>query len=272
MTDTTEKQFQFYGRRKGKTLRRHHSELMEQLLPQLRVALDDPLAGMGERRWLEIGFGGGEHLAHQAELHPDVSFIGAEPFVNGVAKMLALVEEKNLANVKIHDDDARPLLEALPDQSFERIYLLYPDPWPKSRHNKRRFVSQETSPTSTACCSPTACSCSPATSTTTWPGRGRMWPQHGGFAEEGDPSQPYENWIETRYEAKARREGRGSALSAVPPRGLMYMSSPARSAGEEPPSHRIRQARSDHMPPPNHHPLRNGAEERISRSNLGSLT
>ena len=137
----TEKRFQFYGRRKGKSLRRHHSELMDQLLPHLRVALHDPLSGMGERRWLEIGFGGGEHLAHQAELHPDVSFIGAEPFVNGVAKMLALVEEKNLANVKLHDGDARPLLEALPEASFERIYLLYPDPWPKARHAKRRMMN-----------------------------------------------------------------------------------------------------------------------------------
>ena len=139
-----EKRFQFYGRRKGKSLRRHHSQLMERLLPALRVDLSDPLGNMGDRRWLEIGFGGGEHLAHQADIHSEVSFIGAEPFVNGVAKLLALVEEKSLANVNIHDGDARPLLEALPDAAFERIYLLYPDPWPKARHNKRRFVSAET--------------------------------------------------------------------------------------------------------------------------------
>ena len=80
---------------------------MAELLPRLRLDLARPLAGMGERRYLEIGFGGGEHLAHLAELHPDVSFLGAEPFVNGVAKLLALVEARKLANVRIHDGDGR---------------------------------------------------------------------------------------------------------------------------------------------------------------------
>ena len=211
MTDASEKRFHFYGRRKGKTLRRHHSELMDQLLPHLRVTLDDPLSGSGERRWLEIGFGGGEHLAHQAELHPDVSFIGAEPFVNGVAKMLALVEEKNLANVKIHDHDARPLLEALPAACFERIYLLYPDPWPKSRHNKRRFVSPETIAHFHRLLQPDGLFlfASDIDDYVAWT-REHVAAQ-AGFMEEGDPAEPYENWIETRYENKARREGRGSA-------------------------------------------------------------
>jgi tRNA (guanine-N7-)-methyltransferase len=219
VTDTTEKKFHFYGRRKGKTLRRHHSELMEQLLPQLRLALDHPLAGSGKRRWLEIGFGGGEHLAHQAELHPDVSFIGAEPFVNGVAKMLALVEEKNLGNVKLHDHDVRPLLEALPDQSFERIFLLYPDPWPKSRHNKRRLVSDETVAHFHRLLQPRGLFlfASDIDDYVSWT-RAHVTAQ-GGFTEEGDPSQPYENWIETRYESKARREGRGSAYLRFRRRG-----------------------------------------------------
>ena len=168
---TADKRFQFYGRRKGKSLRRHHSALMDELLPQLRVAPDNPLAGVGARRWLEIGFGGGEHLAHQAALHPEVSFIGAEPFVNGVAKLLALVEEANLANVKIHDHDARPLLEALPAACFERIYLLYPDPWPKSRHNKRRFVSPETIAHIHRVLQSDGLF---LFATTTWPGHGRM--------------------------------------------------------------------------------------------------
>jgi len=208
--ETSEKRFQFYGRRKGKSLRRHHSGLMEQLLPHLRVALDDPVAGMGERRWLEIGFGGGEHLAHQAELHPEVSFIGAEPFVNGVAKMLALVEEKNLANVKIHDGDARPLLEALPGAAFERVYLLYPDPWPKARHNKRRFVGPETLTDIHRVLVPGGLFlfASDIADYVAW--TREHVAAHGGFAEEGDPAEPYENWIQTRYEAKARREGRGS--------------------------------------------------------------
>ncbi|MCA3560808.1 MAG: tRNA (guanosine(46)-N7)-methyltransferase TrmB [Aestuariivirga sp.] len=210
MTETANKRFQFYGRRKGKTLRRHHSALMDQLLPRLRVGLDDPVSGMGERRWLEIGFGGGEHLAHQAELHPDISFIGAEPFVNGVAKMLALVEEKNLANVRIHGADARPLLEALPAASFERIFLLYPDPWPKARHNKRRFVSPENLAQFHRVLRPGGLFlfASDIDDYVSWT-RGAV-AAHGGFVEEGNPSAPYENWIETRYEAKARREGRGS--------------------------------------------------------------
>jgi tRNA (guanine-N7-)-methyltransferase len=207
----TERRFQFYGRRKGKSLRRHHSELMEQLLPHLRVDLHDPLDQMGERHWLEIGFGGGEHLAHQAELHPDVSFIGAEPFVNGVAKLLALVEEKNLANVKIHDSDARPLLEALPSTSFERIYLLYPDPWPKVRHNKRRFVSPETLGHFHRILKPRGLFlfASDIADYVAW--TREHVAAHGGFAEEGDAARPYDNWIQTRYEAKARREGRGSS-------------------------------------------------------------
>ena len=208
---TTERRFQFYGRRKGKSLRRHHSGLMEELLPHLRVGLSEPLSGTAEPRWLEIGFGGGEHLAHQAELHPDVSFIGAEPFVNGVAKLLALVEEKNLANVRIHDGDARPLLEALPASSFERIYLLYPDPWPKARHNKRRFVSLENLTHFHRILAPGGLFlfASDIDDYVAWT-RDHV-ADHGGFAEEGDASLPYENWIETRYEAKARREGRGSA-------------------------------------------------------------
>jgi tRNA (guanine-N7-)-methyltransferase len=206
----TGRRFQFYGRRKGKTLRRHHCELMDALLPHLRVDLADPFSGTRDRRWLEIGFGGGEHLGHQAEIHPQVSFIGAEPFVNGVAKLLALVEEKNLANVKIHDGDARPLLEALPEAGFERIYLLYPDPWPKPRHNKRRFVSPENLSHFHRVLKPQGLFlfASDIDDYAAWT-RAHV-KAHGGFAEEGDASRPYDNWIQTRYEAKARREGRGS--------------------------------------------------------------
>lgn len=184
---------------------------MEQMLPRLRVALDDPLAGMAERCWLEIGFGGGEHLAHQAGLHPDVSFIGAEPFVNGVAKLLALLEEKHPANVRIHDGDARPLLEALPQGCLERIYLLYPDPWPKARHNKRRFVGAGTLQHFHRLLKPEGLFlfASDIAEYVAW--TRQHVAAHAGFAEEGDPLVPYDNWIETRYEAKARQEGRGSS-------------------------------------------------------------
>ena len=98
--------------------------LVDQLLPKLRFEVSK----LTSPAWLEIGFGGGEHLAHQAALHPDVLFIGAEPFLNGVAKLLALIEERQLTNIRIDDDDARYLLEAMPAASLERIYLLYPDP------------------------------------------------------------------------------------------------------------------------------------------------
>jgi len=184
---------------------------MDRLLPHLRVDVADPLKSTARRRWLEIGFGGGEHLAHQAGLHPDISFIGAEPFVNGVAKLLALIEADNLQNVRIHDGDARDLLEALPDQSFERIYLLYPDPWPKARHNKRRLVGDETLKQLHRILRPDGLFlfASDIDDYVTWT-RDHV-AAHGGFTEEGDPSQSYENWIETRYEAKARREGRVSS-------------------------------------------------------------
>ena len=94
--------------------------------------------------WLEIGFGGGEHLATLAALHPDVGFLGVEPFINGVAKLLRAVETQSLANVRVLRDDARLLLKALPDASVERAFVLFPDPWPKLRHQKRRIVNPET--------------------------------------------------------------------------------------------------------------------------------
>ncbi len=203
--------FQFYGRRKGKPLRRLHSELMETLLPQVAVNIESPLSGTGEHRILEIGFGGGEHLAHQAALHPDLSYIGAEPFLNGVAKLLAEIAAHNLQNLRVHYGDARVLLEMLPSESFERIYLLYPDPWPKAAQKKRRFVNASNLAQFHRVLKP----------------QGEFWfasdiddyvawtREHVAesklFHEEGDPDEPFENWVQTRYEAKARREGRGSS-------------------------------------------------------------
>jgi tRNA (guanine-N7-)-methyltransferase len=90
--------------------------------------------------WLEIGFGGGEHLAWQAQHHPDVGLIGAEPFINGTAKLLSKIDDEAIANIRILPGDARPMLEKLPEASIGRAFLLFPDPWPKSRHHKRRFV------------------------------------------------------------------------------------------------------------------------------------
>lgn len=137
-----------YGRRQDKPLKPRQARLMESLLP--RIAMPDPAAGaidlaavfpQAEEIWLEVGFGGGEHLAWQAAQRPDAGLIGAEPFINGVAKLLVHVDEQKLGNVRVHFGDARPLMEKLADASLSRIFVLHPDPWPKKRHYKRRIVS-----------------------------------------------------------------------------------------------------------------------------------
>ena len=94
--------------------------------------------------WLEVGFGGGEHLATLARAHPDIGFIGCEHFIDGVAKLVSVVVNEELRNVRIHAHDARDVMDALPSGSVSRLYLLYPDPWPKKRHHGRRFVTRET--------------------------------------------------------------------------------------------------------------------------------
>jgi tRNA (guanine-N7-)-methyltransferase len=181
---------------------------MDQLLPRLRVDPGNPLAGTQAPRWLEIGFGGGEHIAHQAVLHPDVSFIGAEAFQNGVAKLLAHAEEKAISNLRIHHGDARELLEVLPAACFERIYLLYPDPWPKERQKKRRFVTPGTLGHFDRLLVPGGLFlfASDIPDYVAWT-RDHVAAQ-GRFTEMGDPAEPYPDWIQTRYEAKALREGR----------------------------------------------------------------
>jgi tRNA (guanine-N7-)-methyltransferase len=138
-----------YGRRVGHALRPHHKALMRDLLP--RVALPDSgrldLAAMfpsAQGFALEVGFGGGEHLAAQALAHPDWGFIGVEPFINGVAKALAHIEAASLSNVRLSMGDGRSVLERLPEGTLDAIYILHPDPWPKVRHLKRRVVQPET--------------------------------------------------------------------------------------------------------------------------------
>ncbi len=140
-----------YGRRRGHRLRPGRRRLLAELLPRLEIRLRegeplDPAALFGDRRplWLEIGFGDGAHLAAQAAAHPGIGFIGVEPFVNGVAALLARIERGRLANIRIFTDDARLLLAALPDASVARLFVLFPDPWPKRRHHKRRLVNRAT--------------------------------------------------------------------------------------------------------------------------------
>jgi tRNA (guanine-N7-)-methyltransferase len=144
-----------YGRRRGHKLRPGQQGLVDVLLPHLLVEIPDegeidPAAefedspgGGNAGLWLEIGFGGGEHLAAQAKANPETSMIGCEPFENGVASLLAHIENDGLRNIRIHNDDARDLIAAMPTASLDKAFLLFPDPWPKSRHAKRRFVSQE---------------------------------------------------------------------------------------------------------------------------------
>ena len=142
----------FFGRRKGHKLRAHQADLIEHLLPHLALdiagrppadaaELFDPPAGTLR---LEIGFGGGEHLVAEAMTFPDTGFIGCEPYVNGMAKILAQIEAHNIGNIRLLAGDAAELLAWLPPQSLSRIDLIHPDPWPKRRHWKRRFVQDAT--------------------------------------------------------------------------------------------------------------------------------
>jgi len=137
-----------YGRLKSRTIKPRQAALMDTLLPAIRAPLSpfEPraLAPDAAEVWLEIGFGGGEHLAAQAAKRPDVLFIGAEPFQNGVASALRHIDEAGLKNVRVHDGDARELLARLLDASLERVFILFPDPWPKARHHKRRLLQAET--------------------------------------------------------------------------------------------------------------------------------
>lgn len=217
---TRERGGAFYGRRKGKRLRHGQEERVADLLPRLRV----PLVPNGtidcrglfpfapETLTLEIGFGGGEHLAHLARRAPSGGFIGCEPFVNGMAKMLAAIEAENFANVRLWDRDASELLPALPDSCLDAVYLLYADPWPKRRQRKRRFVSAE-SLAQIARVLRTGGIFRFASDIDDYVGwtlaHAAREPRLRWTAERAaDWREPYPEWPGTRYEAKAFREGR----------------------------------------------------------------
>jgi tRNA (guanine-N7-)-methyltransferase len=141
-----------YGRRRGRPLRPGQQQLKQDLLPQLAIKLPeagvlDPAELFAEwpsAVWLEIGFGAGEHLAAQAEAYPEIGFIGAEVFENGVARLVGEITRRGLGNIRVFPDDIRILLDALAPASLERVFILFPDPWPKTRHHKRRLVSTAT--------------------------------------------------------------------------------------------------------------------------------
>src|SRR5215813_512598 len=145
------KPFRSYGRRKARSLSGRKDRLLTELLPTLRLPLTEqapvPLTRLFAKDvtqvWLEIGFGSGEHLIWQAEHHKDIGFIGCEPFINGVASLLGKIESAGLITILTHDGDARDVVAWLPPNSVTRIFLLFPDPWPKKRHHKRRLLSAD---------------------------------------------------------------------------------------------------------------------------------
>jgi tRNA (guanine-N7-)-methyltransferase len=213
----------FFGRRKGKTLRPNQERLMAESLGLLKLDLQSAalpdLASLFEvpvkAIRLEIGFGGGEHLIHRARTNPETGFIGVEPFVNSMAKLLARIEEQGLRNIRLHDDDAVQVLDWLPDASIDQIDLLYPDPWPKKRHWKRRFVNEVNLARLHRVIKPGGLFCFASDIDTYVNWVLQHIDRHGGFEwcarNASDWLTPYADWPSTRYEAKARREGRSSA-------------------------------------------------------------
>ena len=207
-----------YGRSIGHKLRPSQQELIDTLLPAIAVPADGEITSQrlfaDERPLhLEIGFGSGEHLAARADMLPDHGFIGCEPFVNGVAAALVHIRDRHLGNVRIHGNDAIDVLRRLPDGSLSFVYLLHPDPWPKARHVKRRMINDGPLELIAARLKPG--------------GELRIATDHPIYLEwtlvvmqrhRGDfewlaekPSdflEPPGGWIETRYGAKSRREGR----------------------------------------------------------------
>jgi tRNA (guanine-N7-)-methyltransferase len=210
----------FFGRRKGHRLRPHQANLMAALLPRLAVVLDRPptknLAELFSRPpeavCLEIGFGGGENLIAQATANPSTGFIGCEPFVNGMAKMLAWIEAGAVNNVMLYAGDAVDLLAWLPDASIAKVDLLYPDPWPKRRHWKRRFVQDRTVAMLARVLRPGGLFrfATDIPDYAAWTlERLQRAPNFAWTAERADDwRKPWAGFQGTRYEAKAMREGR----------------------------------------------------------------
>jgi tRNA (guanine-N7-)-methyltransferase len=212
-----------YGRRKGKPLRAGQAARFETLLPRLRLDLATPAptdlyklfdVPVGDLR-LEIGFGGGEHLLHEAEQNPTTGFIGVEPFLNGMAKALAGIDERGISNIRLFDNDAALLLDWLPPSCLSRVDLLYPDPWPKKRQFKRRFVSPENLQRIVRALRPGGefRFASDIESYVEWTlAHCRREPELEWTASRADDwRKPWAGWPGTRYEAKATREGRTPA-------------------------------------------------------------
>lgn len=213
----------FYGRRHGKAIRPQQAAALDAGLAAYRLDLSAPapddlcalFAARVSTLRLEIGFGGGEHLFHETTAHPETGFIGVEPFVNGMAKMMTAATRANLGNLRVYDDDATQLLDWLPPASLDGIDLLYPDPWPKKKHWKRRFVSPVNLDRFARVLKPGGVFrfASDIDTYVNW--TLLLCRVHGDFiwqaAQVSDWHAPYVGWPGTRYEAKAIREGRPPA-------------------------------------------------------------
>ena len=211
----------FYGRVHGKTLRASQKQYLAEDLGKVRLAgvtVEDnpartplePAALFGGRPlWLEVGFGGGEHLVHMAARYPQVGIIGCEPFVNGVAMLLGKIRAAGVENLAIHPGDVRDLFDVLPDACVEKAFLNYPDPWPKARHHRRRFVTQGYLSALARVMKPGA-EFRVATDIPDYVRQTLEEVPVAGFdllAQAGAGGE-WEDWISTRYEQKALREGR----------------------------------------------------------------
>lgn len=215
----------FYGRRRGKTLRSSQREYMDSDLIALQVPdvsweenpdrnkIDPKALFPGKDEvWLEIGFGGGEHMVHQAASYPDIGIIGCEPYINGVAMLLGKIRAAGVNNLAIHPGDARDMFDVLPDGSIDKAFLLYPDPWPKARHHRRRFVNPEFLDPLAAAMKPGAI-LRVATDIEDYVRQTleelTKHPEFEWLAEgPEDWRKPWDDWQSTRYEIKALREGR----------------------------------------------------------------
>ncbi|QHQ36166.1 tRNA (guanosine(46)-N7)-methyltransferase TrmB [Algicella marina] len=215
----------FYGRRRGKTLRPGQVEHLETTLEYLRPAGigwdENPdrnpldlieIFGNDRPIWLEIGFGSGEHLLAMAERYPGVGFIGCEPFVNGVATLVPRIAARKIENIRVHPGDARDLLDVIPKGKLEKVFLLYPDPWPKKKHHRRRFMNPEALvPMARAMAD--GAELRVATDIADYVRHSlETVAQDANFQWEAECAEdwrrPWKDWTRTRYEAKAIREGR----------------------------------------------------------------
>jgi tRNA (guanine-N7-)-methyltransferase len=208
----------FFGRRSGKRLHKGQDRLYAELLPGLEIALPDgpldprSLFPGASRLELEIGYGGGEHLARIAGDNPSTGYIGCEVFSGGIAKLLEAADERGLANLRLFTDDALKLLVKLPAGCLDAAYLLYPDPWPKSRHHKRRFISPQTLGELARVLKPGSVFrfATDIEDYANWTLAHVVRSPDFRFApaRPGIWHEPYPGWQPTRYEEKARLEGR----------------------------------------------------------------